>query len=82
MKYTIVDQSTCIACGACSVHAPDIFDYNDEGLAYNTLDNNCGTHPIPPTLENDAIDAEQACPSLSIKIADHPFQGDPLKFES
>ncbi|MBA3924947.1 ferredoxin [Listeria rustica] len=82
MKYTIVDQSTCIACGACSIHAPDIFDYNDEGLAYNTLDDNHGTHPIPLKLENDAIDAEQACPSLSIKIADHPFQGDPLKFES
>ncbi|MBC1457481.1 ferredoxin [Listeria newyorkensis] len=82
MKYTIVDQSTCIACGACSVHAPAIFDYNDEGLAYNTLDHNSGNTPIPAQLENDATDAEQACPSLSIKIADHPFQGDPLKFES
>ncbi|AQY50767.1 ferredoxin [Listeria weihenstephanensis FSL R9-0317] len=82
MKYAIVDQSTCIACGACSVHAPDIFDYNDEGLAYVTLDNNQGDTPIPEQQEDNTIDAEHACPSLSIKIANHPFQGDPLKFES
>ncbi|EUJ24493.1 ferredoxin [Listeria grandensis FSL F6-0971] len=81
MKYTIVDQTTCIACGACSVHAPDLFDYNDEGSAYSMLDQNSGNAPIPAPFESDALDAEQACPSLSIKIADHPFQGDPLKYE-
>lgn len=32
-KYTWVDKSTCIACGACGASAPDIFDYDDEGLA-------------------------------------------------
>ena len=31
-KYTIVDQETCIACGACGAAAPEIFDYNDEEL--------------------------------------------------
>ena len=31
-EFTIVDQETCIACGACGASAPDIFDYNDEGL--------------------------------------------------
>ncbi|WP_411831801.1 V4R domain-containing protein [Paenibacillus dokdonensis] len=30
--YTFVDKNTCIACGACGVIAPDIFDYDDEGL--------------------------------------------------
>ncbi|MBO1912919.1 ferredoxin, partial [Microvirga sp. 3-52] len=25
-KYTIVDQDTCIACGACGAAAPDIYD--------------------------------------------------------
>ena len=43
-KFTIVDKDTCIACGACGVAAPDIFDYDDEGLAENILngDNNQG----------------------------------------
>ena len=31
-KFTIVDQDTCIACGACGAAAPDIFDYDDDGI--------------------------------------------------
>ena len=31
-KYTWVEKDTCIACGACGATAPDIFDYDDEGL--------------------------------------------------
>ena len=36
-KYTIVDMDTCIACGACGAAAPDIYDYDDEGIAYVIL---------------------------------------------
>ena len=32
-KFTWVDKDTCIACGACGATAPDIYDYDDEGLA-------------------------------------------------
>ena len=32
-KYTWVEKDTCIACGACGATAPDIYDYDDEGLA-------------------------------------------------
>ena len=39
-KYTIVDMDTCIACGACGAAAPDIYDYDDEGIAYVILDDN------------------------------------------
>ncbi|HAO6148605.1 TPA: ferredoxin, partial [Listeria monocytogenes] len=28
MKYSLVEKDTCIACGACSIHAPDVFDYD------------------------------------------------------
>ncbi|EAC6257529.1 ferredoxin, partial [Listeria monocytogenes] len=24
MKYCLVEKDTCIACGACSIHAPDV----------------------------------------------------------
>ncbi|EUJ19659.1 ferredoxin [Listeria aquatica] len=76
-KYTIVDQDTCIACGACALHAPNLYDYNTEGVAYTLLDNNTGNMPIPESEEDNALEAEFNCPSLSIKIADHPFKGDP-----
>lgn len=80
-KYTIVDQETCIACGACGAAAPDIYDYNDEGIAYVTLDENEGIVEIPDVLIDDMMDAFEGCPTDSIKVADEPFDGNPTKFE-
>ncbi|BAB05324.1 ferredoxin [Halalkalibacterium halodurans] len=80
-KYTIVDKDTCIACGACGAAAPDIYDYDDEGIAFVTLDDNEGTVEVPDELLEDMIDAQEGCPTDSIKVADEPFDGDALKFE-
>ncbi|MDT8860055.1 ferredoxin [Alkalihalobacillus sp. MEB130] len=80
-KYTIVDKDTCIACGACGAAAPDIYDYDDEGIAFVILDDNKGTAVIPEELEEDMIDAQEGCPTDSIKVADESFDGDALKFE-
>ncbi|KAB7706591.1 ferredoxin [Bacillus aerolatus] len=72
-RYTIVDQETCIACGACGASAPDIFDYDDEGLAYVILDDNEGTAEVPEELIDDLEDALEGCPTESIKMADEPL---------
>ena len=82
-KYTIVDKETCIACGACGAAAPDIFDYDDEGLAENVLDgdNNQGIAEVPEDLYDDLEDAKEGCPSGSIKVANGKFEGNPNKFE-
>ncbi|GGK06482.1 ferredoxin [Lentibacillus kapialis] len=80
-KYTIVDQETCIACGACGATAPDIYDYNDEALAYVILDENQGTAKVPEDLEDDVLDAYEGCPTDSINVAENPFHGDPLKYD-
>ncbi|KQL51796.1 MULTISPECIES: ferredoxin [Bacillaceae] len=79
--FTIVDMDTCIACGACGAVAPDIYDYNDEGLAYVYIDDNTGSALIPDVLVDDVIDAKNGCPTDSIKIASAPFDGDPMKYE-
>jgi ferredoxin len=80
-KFTIVDKETCIACGACGAAAPDIFDYDDEGLAQNIIDDNTGTAEIPDVLLDDLEDAAEGCPTDSIKVAEESFDGDALKFE-
>ncbi|MFU1728132.1 ferredoxin [Mammaliicoccus sciuri] len=80
-KYTIVDMDTCIACGACGAAAPDIYDYDDEGIAYVILDDNKGIEAVPEELLEDMEDAFEGCPTNSIKIADESFDGDALKFE-
>jgi ferredoxin len=79
--YTIVDKETCIACGACGAAAPDIYDYDDEGIAFVTLDGNKGIIEIPEVLLDDMQDAFEGCPTESIKIAEDPFDGNASKFE-
>jgi ferredoxin len=65
---TWVDKDTCIACGACGATAPDVFDYDDEGLAFNKLDDNTNTAEIPEILFDDVRDAAEGCPTDSIKV--------------
>ncbi|MEN2766150.1 ferredoxin [Ornithinibacillus xuwenensis] len=80
-KYSIVDKDTCIACGACGITCPQIFDYDDEGLAFVRIDHNTGNQVIPLGLEDDVLDAFEGCPSDSIKISELPFNGNPLRLE-
>lgn len=54
---------------------------DDEGIAFVTLDENKGVVEVPEVLEEDMIDAFEGCPTDSIKVADEPFEGDPLKYE-
>ena len=79
-KYTIVDKDTCIACGACGARTRH-YDYDDEGIAFVTLDDNQGIVEIPDVLIEDMMDAFEGCPTDSIKVADESFDGDALKFE-
>ena len=78
MKYTWVDKDTCIACGACGATAPDIFDYDEEGLAEVIYggDINRGITAIEDDeLLEDLMDAQDGCPTDSIKVNDVPFSG-------
>jgi ferredoxin len=56
-----VDQDLCIGCGACIDTAPELFDYNDEGLAEATVD------VVPDDQEDLAQEAIDACPTEAIK---------------
>lgn len=80
-NFTIIDMDTCIACGVCGAAAPEIYDYDDEGVAYGKLDNNQGIKKVPEDLEEDMLDAFEGCPTASVKVADQPFNGNPLRFE-
>ena len=65
---TWVDKETCIACGACGAAAPDVFDYDDDGIAYNIMDDNQKTAEIPEDMHDDVRDAADGCPTDSIII--------------
>ncbi len=72
-KYTFINQDTCIACGACGAAAPDIYDFDDEGIAFVMLDNNQGTCEVPEELWDEMDDAFEECPTDSVRVSEHPF---------
>jgi ferredoxin len=81
--YARVDKDTCIACGACGSAAPDIFDYDDDGLAENILegDHNRGTVGIPENLDDDLDAACKGCPTGSILVSVKPFSDPTAKHD-
>lgn len=74
-KYTIVDKAECIACGSCGSAAPEIFEYDGEGLAEVVFegDNNQGVKAIPEAMEDELQDAVESCPTECIKVQETPF---------
>ena len=74
-KYSKVVKEECIACGACGAMAPEIFDFDDEGYAFNVYggDDNTGTVAFPEEMNDELIDAVESCPTEAIKLAEVPF---------
>lgn len=72
-KYTKVDKDKCISCGACFVAAPDIFEYDENGIAQSILDNNQGISEVSEDLVDDLEDAEFGCPTEAIIVKSEPL---------
>ncbi|MGY3724046.1 ferredoxin [Granulicatella balaenopterae] len=71
--YACVNQEECIACGLCQLKSPALFDYNEEGLAFITLDQNLGQAAIPSPLTDEFKQAYVHCPTGAIKRSNQPF---------
>lgn len=72
-KYTKIDVEACIACGACSAEAPDVYGEKEDGIAYSLLDDNAGTTEIDDAFIDDAEAACDGCPTEAVQIQDTPF---------
>lgn len=72
-KYTKIKQDTCIACGACSAEAPDVFSELATGIAYSILDDNKGVTELSEDLIEDVEFAVDGCPTESVLVQDTPF---------
>jgi len=59
-----VTESTCIGCGACQAMVPDVFDLNDDGIAFVMED-----AKIEENLD-DVKDAADNCPTGAIVVED------------
>ena len=56
-----VNQEKCIGCGACPSLVPEVFDFNDNGLAHAIVD------VVPNELEEQAKEAIVNCPVEAIE---------------
>ena len=56
-----VNQSKCIGCGACPSLVPEVFDFNDDGLAHTIVDE------VPENLEVQTKEALENCPVEAIE---------------
>ena len=61
MKVAKVNEDLCISCGAC-VSMCDVFEFGDKDVAEAVK------NPIPTDLEDEVMDAADACPTGAISI--------------
>lgn len=56
-----VNQEKCIGCGACPSLVPEVFDFNDDGLAHTIV------NEVPEDLEEQTKEALENCPVEAIE---------------
>ena len=61
MRVT-VDQSRCQGHALCAMHAPGLFDLDEEGRSFVIAD------PVPGDLDEAAYTAEAGCPEEAIAV--------------
>lgn len=58
----IVDREACIGCELCVSICPEVFEMDDDQIATVIA------NPIPEDEENNAVEAEESCPTEAITI--------------
>lgn len=58
----------CIACGLCAIYAPDIFDYDEDGIVLFKQEIEAHQQFVRPDEETPVIKAYQKCPVRAIEI--------------
>ena len=58
MSKVEVDKNKCIGCGACTAIAPDVFEFDDDGLA----------KAVSNTVNSDVKTAAEGCPTEAITV--------------
>lgn len=67
IKCEIIPEK-CIACGLCQVIAPEIFDYDDEGIVLFKQEPEADTQFINASNQTEVVTAYKKCPVRAIIV--------------
>lgn len=67
MRTKIVRED-CIACGNCSAICEDVYDYDEDGIAYCILDNNEMTAEVGENYKSLVLEARDNCPTEAVYV--------------
>lgn len=67
MKTKIIRED-CIACGNCNAICPDIYDYDEDGIAYCIIDDNKMTEKVAEKYRSLVLEAKENCPTEAVFV--------------
>lgn len=67
MKTKIIRED-CIACGNCNAICPDIYDYDEDGIAYCIIDDNKKTEEVAEKYRSLVLEAKENCPTEAVFV--------------
>lgn len=68
---TKINREDCIACGNCSAICPEVYDYDEDGIAFCHLDNNEYKIDVPKEYESLIKEACDNCPTESVIVKEN-----------
>ena len=67
MKTKIIRED-CIACGNCKAICPDVYDYDEDGIAYCIIDDNKMTEEVAEKYRSLVLEAKDNCPTEAVFV--------------
>lgn len=67
MKTKIIRED-CIACGNCNAICPDVYDYDEDGIAYCIIDDNNMTEEVTEKYRSLVLEAKDNCPTEAVFV--------------
>lgn len=67
MKTRIIRED-CIACGNCNAICPDIYDYDEDGIAYCVIDDNTMVEEVQEKYRSLVLEAKDNCPTEAVYV--------------
>ncbi len=65
---THINRETCVGCGACYSICPEVYDCDEDGIAFCHIDDNSNTKIISTELQQSVLDCSEVCPTGSVIV--------------